>query len=100
MGLSEKEMDKMAPTTEFYTHSMIHLTQAICFYKEIGRGIHELLVEKVKPSGARILSCVTLLATSPPRSRAMAPIMAYNEVDRTDSMPEPCRLSVYGVLAV
>lgn len=49
----------------------------------------------VKPRGARILSWVTLLAISPPRSSAMAPTMAYNEVVRTDSRPEDCRLSVY-----
>lgn len=56
--------------------------------------------EKVKPSGARILSCTTLFATSPPRSRAIAPTMAYNEVMRTVSIPEPWRLSACGLLVV
>ncbi|KAH8640927.1 hypothetical protein IG631_03868 [Alternaria alternata] len=44
---------------------------------------------KLKPRGASILSCTTLLATSPPRSSATAPTMAYREVMRTVSKPEP-----------
>jgi hypothetical protein len=52
---------------------------------------------KVKPSGDRILSCTTLFATSPPRSRATAPTIAYREVMSTLSIPDPCRLSAYGM---
>jgi hypothetical protein len=47
----------------------------------------------LNPSGVRILSWTILFATSPPFSRATAPTMAYSEVMRTDSMPEPLRSS-------
>jgi hypothetical protein len=54
---------------------------------------------KVNPSGERILSWTTLFAISPPFSSATAPTMAYSDVMRTDSMPEPGRSSACTTLA-
>lgn len=63
-----------------FTRSMIQYTGGYLYsYEEL----------KVKPNGVRILSCATLFAISPPRSSAIAPIMAYSEVLSTASCPEP-----------
>jgi hypothetical protein len=73
------------------------LTAQVLYMKLIERGLSRRAFyssgAKVKPSGVRILSWTTLFATSPPRSRATAPTTAYSEVIRTDSTPEPRRLS-------
>ena len=56
--------------------------------------------EKSNPSGARIFSWTTLLAASPPRSSAIAPTMAYKDVIRTDSIPDPWRLSACDCVSI
>jgi hypothetical protein len=56
-------------------------------------------VSHLRPRGLNILSRVTRFATSPPRCRAMAPMIEYKVCARTTSTPEVLRLSDFRMVS-
>ena len=78
----------------FYTHVRGVPTYCTVFY------IPPMIYTYNIPNGFRTFSLATRAATSPPFCKAIAPMIAYNEVVRTTSIPDDSSFWTWIILAL